>query len=137
MSVCTKFGEYNSSKQHCNSCKVIMSCKREKIRIYNSTRKEKVVRRNLTNVTKNKFQGIGSLGRFKTRLLRSLSFCYRPISTSEIYNEVDKWGQEKVSNSKLLEVLKELSDMGYLIKMMKSNCYFWITLSNNERIRNS
>jgi hypothetical protein len=137
MSVCTNFGEYKGSSQLCDSCKVTMSCKREKIRVYKSRRKEKVVRHNVSSINRNKFSGIGHLGRIKTRLLRALSFSYKPVATMEIYSEVEKWGKEKIPSSKVRDLLKELSKMGYLIQIIRGNSYYWITIPNYEKSRNS
>lgn len=128
----TCFGKYQFNNNSCIGCKLARSCKREKIKIFNTNRKSSIVLRNLNNINI-RSQSVNYLGNAKIKVLQILSKFSSPISTTKLIDYIKK--DQDISADKIFQILNDLKNGGYLIILKKGNGKYWITISNYQNIR--
>jgi len=85
-----------------------------------------MARRNLDKIRNNQRKGLGSLGRFRIVLLDYLTKIGMPVSTSMIFSQVKAWPNVGVGYPKLVRILFDLKDKGYLVLINRKNGRYWI-----------
>jgi Fe2+ or Zn2+ uptake regulation protein len=84
-----------------------------------------MVKNNLQKIRSNRKSGLGSLGKLRIRILDYLTKMGQPVSTSMIYAQIKSWKDVGVGYPRLMRILFELKDQGYLLLFKNRKGRFW------------
>ena len=109
----------------CRLCKVTNSCKHRALELAITKQHNLMVKNNLQKIRANRKSGLGSLGRLRIRILDYLTKMGQPVSTSMIYSETKSWNDIGVGYPRLMRILFDLKEQGYLVLFNSRKGRFW------------
>ena len=101
------------------------SCKRRALEMAIAKQHGLMVRNNLQKIRSNRKSGLGSLGKLRIRILDYLTKVGQPVSTSMIYAQIKSWKDIGVGYPRLMRILFELKEQGYLVLFNRRKGRFW------------
>ena len=109
----------------CKMCKVINSCRRRALGLAVENQHSLMVKNNLHKIRINRKSGLGSLGKLRLRILDYLTKVGQPVSSSMIYSQTKLWDDLGVGYPRLMRILFDLKDQGYLLLFKNRKGRFW------------
>lgn len=113
------FGTFHSKGGLCTNCKVIRSCKRESLKRINDEQKKQAIQK----IKNNTIERYGP--KAKTILLLFINQCTKPQSTYGLTKEFKKYYQLNVSDTKILQLCKELHAEGRIKLFLSKKGRYW------------